>query len=91
MNLKEPLTLAEIVAVSLHSNHWESLPHGSAIDRIGALGMGNRQGVLLRTGLQALPPRSQQALGHPRAGVAPVRRTLPSAGDPAVRGAAQAG
>jgi hypothetical protein len=41
------MTLPELVAVSLHSNHWETLPHVSAIDRIGALGFGNVLGILL--------------------------------------------
>lgn len=45
--MTEALTLSEMVAMSLHSNHWETLPHVSAIDRIGGLGMGNRLGILL--------------------------------------------
>jgi hypothetical protein len=41
------MSLSEMVAISLHSNHWETLPYVSAIDRIGALGFGNRLGILL--------------------------------------------
>lgn len=41
-------TLAETVAISLHSSHLEHVDHReTAIDRIGALGKGNRLGRLL--------------------------------------------